>query len=77
MENINLKFAKTLRKLRTAKGLTQEELAELAGLDYKYFQKLESRRPSSPTLSTLEKLAKGLNISIIEFVNNIETEIKK
>jgi transcriptional regulator with XRE-family HTH domain len=71
MENINLRFAKTLRTLRTEKGLTQEQLAEASGLDYKYLQKLEGKNPSSPTLETLNKLASGLNITLIDLVNEL------
>lgn len=72
MEDINIKFAKTLRNLRTSKGLTQEGLAELSGIDYKYLQKLEGQNPSSPTLSTLQKLASGLQISLQELICSIE-----
>jgi transcriptional regulator with XRE-family HTH domain len=39
--SINLKFAKRLRELRKESGLTQIELAEKSGVDYKYLQKLE------------------------------------
>lgn len=72
--NINLAFAKTLRKLRVEEGLTQEELAEISGIDYKYLQKLESQNPSSPTLQTLQKLAKGLNKSMKELIGAVETD---
>ena len=68
MSEIDLLFAKKLKQLRHARKLTQEELAQRAGIDYKYLQKLEGRTPSSPTLSTLEKLAKGLDISLTELV---------
>lgn len=72
MEDINIAFAKTLKNLRTSKGLTQEELAELSGIDYKYLQKLESQNPSSPTLSTLKKLSTGLEISLQDLVEQLE-----
>jgi len=72
MSDINQSFAKILKLLRTSKGLTQEELAELSGIDYKYLQKLESQNPSSPTLSTLEKLSIGLKISITDLVSQID-----
>lgn len=76
MENINVVFSKALRKLRMDKGLTQEQLAELSGLDYKYLQKLESNKPSSPTLATLEKLAIGLKLSLSDIILTIESEDK-
>ena len=63
MENINIRFGKRLKDLRRNKKITQEELAYLAGLEYKYIQRLESKKPSSPTLNTLEKLAKAFGIN--------------
>lgn len=72
MSAINLAFAKTLKQLRRARDLTQEELAQRAGLDYKYLQKLEGKDPSSPTLSTLEKLARGLGVSLTELIALID-----
>lgn len=62
--NINTKFSNTLKQLRQSKGLTQEKLAEMSDIDYKYLQKLESKNPSSPTLSVLEKLSHGLGITL-------------
>ncbi|MFA5350205.1 MAG: helix-turn-helix transcriptional regulator [Candidatus Omnitrophota bacterium] len=64
MENINIRFGKRLRQLRKRKKLTQEGLAYATGLEYKYIQRLEGKKPSSPTLNTLEKLAKAFNITI-------------
>ena len=71
MENIDIHFANSLRRLGKEKGLTQEELAQRAGVDYKYLQKLEGKNPSSPTLSTMEKLARGLEISLVELVASL------
>lgn len=70
--DINNIFAKRLRELRKSKGLTQEKLAEVSDIDYKYLQKLESSNPSSPTLSVLEKLSRGLGITLTEFITFIE-----
>lgn len=70
--NINTKFSNTLKQLRRSKGLTQEKLAEVSDIDYKYLQKLESKNPSSPTLSVLEKLSHGLGITLTEFIKFIE-----
>ena len=69
MENINIRFGKRLKSLRTKKKLTQAKLAELADLEYKYIQRLEGNKPSSPTLNSLEKLANALNISISKLVD--------
>ena len=57
------KFSKRLKELRTKRGLTQQELAELADLDYKHIQRLESKTPTDVKLETIEKLAKAFKIS--------------
>ena len=72
MEQITLEFAKALKKLRINKSLTQEELAQRSGVDYKYLQKLEGQNPSSPTLATLEKLANGLGIPLVELIQSLQ-----
>ena len=64
MENINIKLGKHLKALRRKKKLTQEKLAGLADLEYKYIQRLEGKKPSSPTLNSIEKLAKAFDISV-------------
>ncbi len=56
------RFRKTLRKLREAKGLTQGELAERAGLHRVYVTQLEIGIETNPTLETLERLAKALGV---------------
>ena len=69
MENINTKFGKHLKDLRNKKKITQEKLADLAELEYKYIQRLESKKPSSPTLNTLEKIAKAFNTTVSKLVD--------
>jgi transcriptional regulator with XRE-family HTH domain len=56
-------FARNLRLLRQASGLSQERLAELSGLDRNYIGKLE-REDNSPTLDTLEAIAVALQIDV-------------
>ena len=74
--DINIKFSQVLKTIRKSKGLTQEQLAERSDIDYKYLQKLEGKKPSSPTLSVLEKLSRGLEISLSELIKNIEDNKK-
>ncbi|AHF90889.1 putative transcriptional regulator [Opitutaceae bacterium TAV1] len=50
------------RTLRETQGLTQEEFAEKAQLDYKYYQLFEIGRTGSPSIRMLENLAKVLNL---------------
>jgi len=72
MDIINQHFSQALKRLRAEKNLTQEELAQRAGVDYKYLQKLEGQNPSSPTLSTLAKLASGLQIPLVELIQSLQ-----
>jgi transcriptional regulator with XRE-family HTH domain len=69
MIDINTRFAKRLRELRISHKLTQERLAELAGIDYKHLQDMEGKCPSAPTLVTLEKLAKAFKISLSKLLD--------
>lgn len=58
-----------IRQLREAKGLTQEAFAEKAGLAYKYYQHVEAGRRRDIRLSTVEKLAKALDLEPWELLN--------
>lgn len=55
--------ARNLRLLRQASDLTQEQLADLAGLDRNYIGKLE-REENSPTVDTLEAIALALQVDV-------------
>ena len=55
-------LARNLRALRTSSGLSQEALAELAGVDRTYVSGVECRR-YSVGLDRLDRLAKALSTS--------------
>jgi len=54
-------FAKNLRHWRAEKGLSQEALADLAGIDRTYVSSLERERYAA-SLDMIEKLAGVLGI---------------
>jgi transcriptional regulator with XRE-family HTH domain len=60
--------AKNLRRMRQAKGLSQEELADRAGINRNYVGMLE-REEHAATVDMLEKLAEVLEIDPIEFLD--------
>lgn len=62
MANVKTQFGKHLRMLRQKKNLTQEELADRAGLHFTYIGQIE-RGLRNPSLVNLQKLAKALKIS--------------
>lgn len=47
-----------LRELRKITGWSQEQVAELAKLDYKFYQSIEAGRRKQLRVSTLERIAK-------------------
>ncbi|MFM9277974.1 helix-turn-helix domain-containing protein [Paenibacillus jiagnxiensis] len=57
-----------IRELRKAKGWTQEQLAEAAGLHYSYIGGVE-RGDRNISLETLEKIVTGLNVPPVEIFN--------
>jgi transcriptional regulator with XRE-family HTH domain len=61
------RFGKQLQRLRTRRGLTQEQLAVKAGLVRVYVTKLEQGE-HDPTLTMLVRLAKALRVSVTELL---------
>ena len=59
MDSIASQFGAILRDLRTAQGLSQEELAFRAGMSVPYLSDLERGR-SNPSLSMVVDLARAL-----------------
>lgn len=65
-------FGVTLRKQRHALGISQEELADRAGITPVYVSLLETGR-RVPTIVVVFALAKGLGIPTGDFVSEIES----
>ena len=58
--------ARNIRRLRLARGLSQEKLAVDAGIDRTYVSRLE-RGLENPSVAVLEKLSRALASNIEEF----------
>ncbi len=58
-----------LRRLRKAKGLSQEELARRSGLLRVYIARIETGEVVSPRVETRRKLAKALGVPITEILD--------
>ena len=61
-----IRLGKRLKELRKRCGMNQDKLADLAGINRSYLSNVESGH-NSPTLNKLERLAKALGVSLIEF----------
>ena len=64
----NQNLAKNIERLRKAKGLSQEKLARLADVANNTLIKMESGENQNPTLDTLKKVAKALDVSVDDLI---------
>lgn len=59
------KFGNRVRLLRSERGLTQEQLAERAGISVDFLSLIERGR-NSPSFENLDQLADALDISVAQ-----------
>jgi transcriptional regulator with XRE-family HTH domain len=62
------RMGRRLKKLRTAKGMSQDALAKRAKITREYVNKLEAGR-YDPTMTVLVRLARGLDVPVTELLN--------
>lgn len=62
------KFGQRVRSLRIEGGLTQEQLAERAGISVDFLSLIERGR-NSPSFENLDELAGALEVSVAELFN--------
>lgn len=62
------KLGKNLARIRREKGVTQEHLQELSGLDRGYISGVE-RGVRNPSIRNIEKLAKALRIKVSDLTD--------
>ena len=67
MDDLRYIVARNLRRLRNAKGWSQEELAFRAKVDRSYISQLETSAYSA-SVTMLGKLAKALGVNAGEFL---------
>ena len=65
----NKNLANNIMKLRKQKSLSQEKLARLSDVANNTIIKMESGENNNPTLETLRKVAKALDISVDDLIN--------
>ncbi len=53
-----------IQKLRNKQGLTQEKLAVKAEIPYATLTKIESNVITKPSIQTVQKIARGLEITL-------------
>jgi transcriptional regulator with XRE-family HTH domain len=61
LDDVTVRFGRRLREVRTGKGISQEKLAELAGLHRTYVSSVE-RGERNISLVNIENLANALGV---------------
>jgi len=64
----HLAYGRALREVRLKRGISQERLAHLSGLDRTYVSGIE-RGERNPSLTNILKLVDALDISLSELAN--------
>lgn len=76
-KSLAYKLGKRIRLLRKAAGMTQAQLAEAANISVNFVGYIE-RAQRAPSIGTLERIAKALNVApkeLFEFSNDEESEL--
>lgn len=69
--SIKVKVGQRIKTLRTQLGISQEALANKAGIDRTYVTDVENGRRNI-AIENLEKLILALNVSLTDFFNSEE-----
>jgi len=67
MTEISLKLGRNLKRIRTTKKLSQGAIARKLEVHRSYISGIENGK-RNPTLVTIDKLAKALNVSVDELL---------
>lgn len=65
---------KRLTELRTAKGYSVAKLSKSSGVAASFIQRIESGE-QNPTVDRMEKICRGLGITMADFFNEGNTEL--
>jgi Helix-turn-helix. len=61
-------ISKNIRKLREQKGISQDRLSKLADISLNTIAKLELDDTQNPTIETLQKIAKALEVKVEDLI---------
>lgn len=64
-------FAANVRRTRSARGLTQERLAELAGLHRTYIGSIE-RAERNVSIDNMARVARALNVPLVALIEGAD-----
>jgi len=67
--NSQSKIAKNIKRIRQEKGISQDRLSKLADLSLNTVVTVESGTNPNPTIETLTKIAKALDVRVDDLIN--------
>ena len=69
MEEKKISISERIKYWRKVKGLTQDALSKKADIPYTTLAKIESDVVTRPSIQTMMKIAKGLDVTLDELIN--------
>jgi transcriptional regulator with XRE-family HTH domain len=76
LDNLQALFGETVRDIRKQKGIAQEKLANLAGIDRTYMSAIE-RGLKNPSLKVIFQISDGLGIKASELIVALEQKLSR
>jgi transcriptional regulator with XRE-family HTH domain len=73
MPDIAVKLGRVIRRLRTERGISQEGLAAISGVDRTFMGEIE-RGEANPSFEVLQRIASGLTVQLSELIRQYESE---
>jgi len=67
-----MKFGQRIKELRTEKGLTLDQLAQLTGSSKSYIWELENKNPPRPSAEKLSAIASALAVTVDYLIGSDE-----
>ena len=67
MQSESARLGKNLKRIRTAKGITQGDIVRTLGVSRSFVSNIENGK-TNPTLATIAKLAKAIGVSTNELL---------
>ena len=64
----NSKIADNIKKYRNKIGISQDKLSKLADVTYNTIIKIESGANINPTIETISKIAKALDVGVDDLI---------
>lgn len=69
-QSIGKEVGQKVREIRQRRGLSQDDLAAMTGLEHSYISYIESGK-RNPTLKTLHRIADALKVQLSELLRGV------